>query len=392
MRLNCPNCDAQYEVPVDVIPAEGRDVQCSSCGITWFQPHPDHAAEPDIDLDIPAPAEEWTPPVEAAEDEATPEAVENSLEETLKQTVREAIPDVVEEVITEEVATQSEDTPLGDFEAELDAQLASGEFHQEWDAPAEPEIETAEDAPTTWETPEPPVAQPAYEEPEPEAEEQEDGFSFTEAADPELAATASLPRGRARRRREVDPAVADILRAEAEHENEVRLAEETSLETQQEFELDSASATDEIAKRAEQARARMARLRGQAEGDTLPDTPEAAGASRRALLPDIEEINSTLRSTEDRAPEERPDGRPSVNQRRRGGRRLGLGLAMILSAILMFIYLSPATIVDRFPESEYYVARYVTTMDDLRLWLDTRMTDLMLWLDGMATDTSSDGS
>ncbi len=37
MRLTCPNCSAQYEVPDDVIPAGGRDVQCSNCEHTWFQ-------------------------------------------------------------------------------------------------------------------------------------------------------------------------------------------------------------------------------------------------------------------------------------------------------------------------------------------------------------------
>lgn len=41
MRLICPNCDAQYEVGVDVIPVTGRDVQCSNCGHTWFQRHAD---------------------------------------------------------------------------------------------------------------------------------------------------------------------------------------------------------------------------------------------------------------------------------------------------------------------------------------------------------------
>ncbi|MDG1102854.1 MAG: zinc-ribbon domain-containing protein, partial [Ascidiaceihabitans sp.] len=40
MRLICPNCDAQYEVPTEVVPTEGRDVQCSNCGQTWFQHHP----------------------------------------------------------------------------------------------------------------------------------------------------------------------------------------------------------------------------------------------------------------------------------------------------------------------------------------------------------------
>lgn len=42
MRLICPNCDAEYEVPDEVIPPEGRDVQCSNCGHTWYQVHPDH--------------------------------------------------------------------------------------------------------------------------------------------------------------------------------------------------------------------------------------------------------------------------------------------------------------------------------------------------------------
>lgn len=37
IRLTCPNCDAQYEVPAEVIPQTGRDVQCSNCSHTWFQ-------------------------------------------------------------------------------------------------------------------------------------------------------------------------------------------------------------------------------------------------------------------------------------------------------------------------------------------------------------------
>ena len=38
MRLLCPKCDAEYEIPNDVIPAEGRNVQCSGCQETWFVP------------------------------------------------------------------------------------------------------------------------------------------------------------------------------------------------------------------------------------------------------------------------------------------------------------------------------------------------------------------
>ena len=36
MRLLCPKCEADYEVSDDIIPSEGRDVQCSSCDETWF--------------------------------------------------------------------------------------------------------------------------------------------------------------------------------------------------------------------------------------------------------------------------------------------------------------------------------------------------------------------
>lgn len=40
MRLICPSCEAQYEIPDEMIPEEGRDVQCADCEHTWFQPPP----------------------------------------------------------------------------------------------------------------------------------------------------------------------------------------------------------------------------------------------------------------------------------------------------------------------------------------------------------------
>lgn len=70
MRLKCPSCEAQYEVPDTVIPITGRDVQCSNCGQTWFQksvsgvepeavPANDTAREEDKD--------DWAAPETAAE-------------------------------------------------------------------------------------------------------------------------------------------------------------------------------------------------------------------------------------------------------------------------------------------------------------------------------------
>lgn len=46
MRLTCPNCSAQYEVPDEVIPEGGRDVQCSNCEHTWFQTKTPQAVPP----------------------------------------------------------------------------------------------------------------------------------------------------------------------------------------------------------------------------------------------------------------------------------------------------------------------------------------------------------
>ncbi|WP_281968399.1 zinc-ribbon domain-containing protein [Roseovarius nanhaiticus] len=82
MRLTCPNCGAQYEVPDEVIPETGRDVQCSNCGDTWFQNHKDHVPEDEGETpddtgpqdtdweDVDPPARENPPP--AAEDFAPP--------------------------------------------------------------------------------------------------------------------------------------------------------------------------------------------------------------------------------------------------------------------------------------------------------------------------------
>ncbi|WP_323034628.1 zinc-ribbon domain-containing protein [Pararhodobacter sp.] len=68
MRLTCPNCNAQYEVDERVIPQNGRDVQCSACGNTWYQ-YPMEVAlrmraaeldEDDDDDDLPPPTSDGT--------------------------------------------------------------------------------------------------------------------------------------------------------------------------------------------------------------------------------------------------------------------------------------------------------------------------------------------
>lgn len=97
MRITCPNCGAQYEVPAEVIPQDGRDVQCSNCGVTWFQGHPDAqgaGAQP-VEAAVPvavAPEEpeeevgaEEAPEPEAAEAEAARRELDSSVTDILRE-------------------------------------------------------------------------------------------------------------------------------------------------------------------------------------------------------------------------------------------------------------------------------------------------------------------
>jgi predicted Zn finger-like uncharacterized protein len=247
MRLICPNCDAQYEVPAEVVPTEGRDVQCSNCGQTWFQHHPDH---------MPA---------------------------TKEEVAASAIPENEERV---EVAPQPE-------------------------------------------------------------------------------------------RKQVDPAVADILRQEAELEAEKRTQEGEGLESQPDLGLDEAE--DEAARRAREARDRMARMRGE---DPEAEATAAALGSRRELLPDIEEINSTLRSTGDRQISSDEAGVAPARKKR--GFRRGFMTMVLIAIILAALYIFAPQIAKAVPQVDPYLSTYVTYVDQGRSLLDAKLLEVIQWLDAKA--------
>lgn len=108
MRLVCPNCDAEYEVDASVIPDTGRDVQCSNCGHTWFQPSPavEAAAEAEEALyeAPPAPAAPIAP--------AAPEPVLRSIDESVLAVLREEAEREVE-------ARKSETPPVIETQTEM---------------------------------------------------------------------------------------------------------------------------------------------------------------------------------------------------------------------------------------------------------------------------------
>lgn len=85
MRLTCPNCGAQYEIDAGLIPADGRDVQCSNCNHTWYEmpeggaepaptppPHEKAAADHPADDEPQAASESPTANTAAGRDTATP--------------------------------------------------------------------------------------------------------------------------------------------------------------------------------------------------------------------------------------------------------------------------------------------------------------------------------
>lgn len=306
MRLTCPNCAAQYEVPDDVIPEEGRDVQCSSCGTTWFQPAAGASAEPPVAEDT-APEPEGTP--EVSEQVATEEAI-----------ISEA---AAEEIPSPEHAPHVEEEQIP---------------------------EAAEDLTTSEEL-------PAEEEDEPEEP----------APAPDMDDEAERA---ARRQRGLDPALSDILREEAEREASLRAASAPAqgLESQPNLGLDDLP-ENEQALRARQAKDRMARIKGQ---DPRQLAAEASG-QRRGVLPDIEEINSTLRAGDAAAVQAAAEDTPVP---RKSGFARGFALTILLALILMMIYTNAAKIAEAVPQADPYLSSYVTWVDQARLWLDAQVKAL----------------
>ncbi|WP_386172767.1 zinc-ribbon domain-containing protein [Sulfitobacter sp. R86518] len=302
MRLICPNCDAQYEVPDEVMPSSGRDVQCSNCGQTWFQHHPDF------------------PPLDE-EDDGRISTVSAAL----------SARDDADDGVARE----------GDADAPAPA------------SPPEPDEDAAED---------PDAGEPAHPAPPP--------------------------------RKQLDPSVADILRQEAEAEQEARRRRQAeTLESQPDLGLEEADQPSE-SERAQQAKARMSRLRGEEQHSAAETTAAAAAvASRRELLPDIEEINSTLRTGSERRviPNMGADaGRDThVDPKQRSGFSRGFVLIVALASVLVLLYVFSPQISEAVPALRPYLALYVAQVDSARQWLDEMLQSTLQWLDARASQSGS---
>ncbi len=273
MRLTCPNCGAQYEVPDEVIPYDGRDVQCSNCGDTWFQGHPDNPdTAPEPEMVVPEPGSATRTPARPGAQPGPGDALDGSLDGS------QEFPE------TRETGGPQPDTDTGSI---------SG--------------------------------------------------------------------------------VTDILRQEAEREAQLRAADKGApLESQPDLGLDNIVG-DAPERRAQEARSRMARMRGEAS------EAETGVGPRRELLPDIEEINSAWSASDEGASSGSALGpvRPGQARPKRGGFTRGFALIVIIGVVMALLYVNAPKIARALPVAEPMLNSYVGLVDQARIWLDAQLGDMV---------------
>ena len=164
-------------------------------------------------------------------------------------------------------------------------------------------------------------------------------------------------------RRPADAADMDVLREEAQRELSQRRAPPSeSLESQTDLGLEDISNRNTPSRA---LRARMARSSGDTAFDAPTDTvsEDDYQAPQRDLLPDIDEINSTLKQNE-----VAPD--PNHVAAKRGGFRLGFGLMLLLAIAAIVTYAFAPQIAQALPGSENALIRFVDMANQLRDWID----------------------
>jgi resuscitation-promoting factor RpfA len=167
-----------------------------------------------------------------------------------------------------------------------------------------------------------------------------------------------------------------ILREEAERETQARLADAKPLETQTDLGLESAMLGGKKAGKKVEVISSDDPVVGQSEDD------DAKPSGRRTLLPDVEEINSTLRPSEQSQDQEMgDDGMPAVAETR-SSFRSGFLLVMAVAIIGAAVYGSAGMIADLVPALAGPLEAYVSFIDSLRLQLDGLMQNATVAING----------
>jgi len=410
MRITCPNCHAQYDVDPAMIPEAGRDVQCSSCAHTWFQTRAVEVEADDMQDDAAAQIAETAEEHAGADDDRLPEEIEAEAAAGAAEDEGETWDEVAPEPEAgdeEPWAEEPEARDTGDFadagapEEGAEDKVADGAA--DGDPLDDDAAEPADDAPgPTGEASPPAEAEEVREDPndhlraamdrppddvlerEPVESEAYRATMRDAVSQPGTAPETSSPPDADDGDGEtgttdapgpvLDREVADILREEAEFEANRRRVDDAppAFDLQGDLALDEGSPSKAL-------RERLDRMRG----DGVPDATVGAGAvaagvdypgaGRRDRLPDIEEINSTLRPGSGEREPEAPVSPAEIAATRRSGFRTGFATIVLLTALLVGAYVYAPQIVRAVPASEGAMISFVESANTVRDRIDGLM-------------------
>ena len=187
-------------------------------------------------------------------------------------------------------------------------------------------------------------------------------------------------------RQELDDDVRSLLREEAEREAEARRAEaqragarqaeaEGQMQVQPDLGVDAAAPAGAALSPTQR---RLAMLKGENPDAPPPEPPKPA--ARRDLLPDVEEINSTLQPGNS-ALDADVDALPDLT-RQRSSFRSGFFMMILLLVIAAAIYVMAPQLAEQFPSLKGPLDSYVSFVDGLRIWLNAKMDAATAMLTG----------
>ena len=177
----------------------------------------------------------------------------------------------------------------------------------------------------------------------------------------------------------IDESVLSVLREEAERETAARRAEAPQgIETQTEMGLQPTEAAGGLSGAVAR---RIARLKG-----IDPVVATAKPQTRREMLPEIEEINSSLRASSEKRSGEAAAVAATMAEpaRKSGGFRNGFVLMVLLAVALVAVYVMAPKIAAQIPGATGALTAYVAGIDGLRVMLDAGVQSAIGWLRGAA--------
>jgi len=104
------------------------------------------------------------------------------------------------------------------------------------------------------------------------------------------------------------------------------------------------------------------------------------------MLPDVEEINQTLRSSSDRQEVRSVQADLDEDDDPSGGFGRGFFLVLVIFAIAAGLYVFAPQVADALPQLQAPLDTYVSMIDTVRTWLNAQVASLMEMVTGGAAD------